>query len=176
MNKRLLWKASVAALFFFAGAYAQNARVPWSSFAAGYVEQTWGNTVVQSIVGQNIVGPSTRWNTQITSGFLGDTAFGSLPVSVERADQLPARFALAQNYPNPFNPATTIHFEIPKQSRVVLKVYNVLGQEVLKVVDEEKVVGSYDVRIDASALSSGVYFYRLTTKDFAQTRKLVLLK
>ncbi len=85
-------------------------------------------------------------------------------------------YSLSQNYPNPFNPSTMINFEIPKQSNVILKVYDVLGNEVSALVDEEKSAGSYQVNFDASALSNGVYFYHLQAGDFVQTRKMILLK
>jgi hypothetical protein len=86
------------------------------------------------------------------------------------------RFFLAQNYPNPFNPATTIKFVIPQAGFVSLKVFDILGKEVAMLVDEEMVRGEHKVTLDASGLSSGVYFYRLSTGGFMQTRKLVLLR
>jgi hypothetical protein len=89
---------------------------------------------------------------------------------------LPLTYSLSQNYPNPFNPTTTIRFEIPVEVHVALRVYNVLGQEVLVVLDEVKRPGRYDVRVEASALASGAYFYRMQAGDFLETRKLMLLK
>jgi hypothetical protein len=88
----------------------------------------------------------------------------------------PRAVVLAQNYPNPFNPSTTIHFEIPVEVHVALKVYNTLGQEIVVVVDEVKTAGTYDMRVDASALATGAYFYRLQAGDYIQTRKLLLIK
>jgi len=88
----------------------------------------------------------------------------------------PTTYALSQNYPNPFNPSTIISFDIPKQSYVKLVVYNVLGRSVKTLVDEEKSPGSYNVIFDASNMSSGVYFYRITAGNFAVTKKLLLLK
>ncbi len=175
------WRQSIlfsAALLivFLVNASSQNAIVPWSSVNMGYADQKTGNTRIQSVAGQNFVGSSLQANTQIISGFLADTSFRSVLVAVKPDEALPDRYSLAQNYPNPFNPATTVHFEIPKQSHVLLRVYNLLGQDVMTVMDEEKVAGGYDVRINGSSLSSGVYFYRLEAGDFAQTRKLVIVK
>ncbi|MFC2092743.1 T9SS type A sorting domain-containing protein [Bacteroidota bacterium] len=85
-------------------------------------------------------------------------------------------YYLSQNYPNPFNPVTTIKYQIPKSGFVILKVYNVLGNEVTTLLNEKLKSGSYEVNWDASEYSSGVYFYRLITEEFADTKKMVLLK
>ncbi|MFH0736761.1 MAG: T9SS type A sorting domain-containing protein [bacterium] len=88
----------------------------------------------------------------------------------------PTDFNLSQNYPNPFNPATTIKFTIPSANVVTLKVYDILGSEVTTIVNEFKNAGTYEVNFNASNLASGVYFYSLQTGNFAQTKKLLLLK
>ncbi len=85
-------------------------------------------------------------------------------------------FKLEQNYPNPFNPATQIIYYIPVESHVKLKVYNVLGNEVATLVDEEKPAGEYSVKFNASGLSSGVYIYRLQTNYSTITKKMTFLK
>ncbi len=89
---------------------------------------------------------------------------------------IPKSFVLNQNYPNPFNPSTTISFSVPQGSKVSLKIYNILGQEVANLVDDYRQAGNYSVQFNASKLASGVYFYRLQANDFAQTKKLLLLK
>ncbi|MCW8811480.1 MAG: aryl-sulfate sulfotransferase [Ignavibacteriaceae bacterium] len=85
-------------------------------------------------------------------------------------------FKLSQNYPNPFNPSTNIKYHIPTAGMVSLKVYDILGREVATLVNEEKPAGSYEVEFSATALSSGIYFYRLTDGNFIQTNKMVLMK
>jgi len=85
-------------------------------------------------------------------------------------------FKLGQNYPNPFNPSTIIKYQIPVGGFVNLKVYDVLGNEVVTLVNEEKAVGAYEVQFDAAKLPSGVYFYTLKTGNFAQSNKMVLLR
>ena len=85
-------------------------------------------------------------------------------------------YRLYQNFPNPFNPTTTIKFLIPELSFITLKVYDVLGIEIIALVNEEKSAGSYEIEFNASALSSGVYFYRLQAGDFVETKKMVLLR
>jgi hypothetical protein len=83
---------------------------------------------------------------------------------------------LFQNYPNPFNPVTNIQFDIPKESFVTLKVYDIRGKEVKTLANENRQAGSYYITFNASALASGVYFYKLTAGDFTSTMKLVLVK
>lgn len=97
-------------------------------------------------------------------------------VSGSGEGSLPKSFALNQNFPNPFNPSTNISFDLPVASRVTLTVYNILGQEVVQLVDDYMEAGSHSVSWNASSVSSGVYFYRITAEAFNQTRKMVLLK
>ncbi|MBA4312734.1 MAG: hypothetical protein C0417_08900 [Chlorobiaceae bacterium] len=110
----------------------------------------------------------------------------------ENPNTIPTKFSLEQNYPNPFNPLTIINYQLPIDNWVTLKVYNVLGREVATLVNEAKKLGRYEVRFDASTLSSGMYFYRLTagnpstsfgsTQDggsgqgFTSTKKILLVK
>jgi len=95
-------------------------------------------------------------------------------------------YNLEQNYPNPFNPSTTFRYSIPQTSKVVIKVYDILGNEVATLLDEEKSVGTYEVEFNTSALSgsvsakggyaSGVYFYQLRAGEYVNTKKMILLK
>jgi len=96
---------------------------------------------------------------------------------------LPIVFSLEQNYPNPFNPSTKIKYSIPnvtmsgvEGSRVILKVFGILGNEVATLVNEEKPAGNHEVNFDASKLSSGVYFYQLQAGSFVETKKMILLR
>jgi len=96
--------------------------------------------------------------------------------AVRDEELMPREMQLAQNYPNPFNPSTTFQFSITKSSHVLLEVFNILGQPVARLVDENLSAGTYRMNFDASALSSGVYLYRLTAGNFTQTMKMVLMK
>ncbi len=89
---------------------------------------------------------------------------------------LPSEYGLSQNFPNPFNPVTTIRYQIPKISHVKLTVYDVLGNRVAELVNEEKSSGEYSVSFNASSLASGVYFYRLEAGNYVNSKKLILLK
>jgi hypothetical protein len=99
------------------------------------------------------------------------------PTSVQQiGNNIPDKFALKQNYPNPFNPTTTIQFDLAKNTDVTLIVFNSLGQEVARVFEGYKQAGSYEADFDASKLSSGTYYYRLTTDNFVDTKKMMLIK
>lgn len=88
----------------------------------------------------------------------------------------PIKFNLLQNYPNPFNPNTIIKYAVPKPSVVILIVYNLVGEQIVKLVDEFKTPGYYQVNFDASNLSSGIYFYSLSAGDITLSRKMLLIK
>lgn len=86
------------------------------------------------------------------------------------------KFNLIQNFPNPFNPSTKISYTIPEKGNVSLKVINLLGEQVVELVNGEMEAGNYDITFNASNLPTGTYFYRLQTGDFVQTRKMILLR
>ena len=83
---------------------------------------------------------------------------------------------LKQNYPNPFNPTTTIRFAIPSTQFVTLNVYDILGNKVAELVNEDKEPGQYKVEFNANQLSSGIYYYTLRAGEFIETHKMILLK
>ncbi|MCP5061573.1 MAG: T9SS type A sorting domain-containing protein [Ignavibacteriae bacterium] len=89
---------------------------------------------------------------------------------------IPNNYRLEQNYPNPFNPSTTIDFRIPQKSFVVLKIYNLLGKEMAVLLNEYKDEGDHSVTIDLNDFSSGVYYYQLTTENYSETKKMILLR
>ena len=89
---------------------------------------------------------------------------------------LPASFNLMQNYPNPFNPETKIRYQVARQCRVTLTIYNALGKKVKELINSEQNAGIYSISIDASSLASGVYYYKLSAGSFVQVRKMILMK
>ncbi len=95
---------------------------------------------------------------------------------IVEVEVLPDKFELLQNYPNPLNPSTRINYSMPEISFVTLRLYDVLGNEILTLVNEEKPAGNYSVEFNAANLPSGSYFYRLTTNKFSETKKMILMK
>jgi len=89
---------------------------------------------------------------------------------------IPDKYALLDNYPNPFNPVTTINYQLPKSGSVTLKIFDILGNEVKTLVNENKEMGRYTVQFDASSLASGMYVYQLRANDYTSTKKMMLLK
>lgn len=114
----------------------------------------------------------------VTDGIDTTTTTAHLKVitGIEVVPGLPTEYSLSQNYPNPFNPSTNIEFTLPKISKVVLKIYNVLGQEVATLVNQELSAGKYNYEFNASNLSSGMYIYRLQTGNNVFIKKMTLLK
>jgi hypothetical protein len=104
------------------------------------------------------------------------TDFEEIPLSVKEHTSIPQHYYLSSAYPNPFNPVTSIQYAVPSTQYVSLKVYDILGQEVATLVNEEKRAGTYAVQWDASALASGVYFYKITVGSFHDIKKLILMK
>ena len=105
-------------------------------------------------------------------------AYVSFPATGVRTtvELTPSAFALEQNYPNPFNPSTAIRFELPERSFVTLKVYDMVGREVATLVNGIRDAGSHEVTFDASGCPSGIYFYRIATDKFVETKKLAVIK
>ena len=91
-------------------------------------------------------------------------------------ETIPTRYSLSDNYPNPFNPSTTIHYAMPKDGFVTLKVYDILGNVVKTLVNQYQTKGRYDINFNAVNLASGIYFYRLQSGNFISTKKMLLLK
>jgi len=119
----------------------------------------------------------TGWSGGSGTSYDFATVKYSQATGVEAASSgIPENYSLSQNYPNPFNPSTTISFDIPYRTRATLAVYNLLGQHVATLVDEERGAGRYQVAWNAAHVAGGVYFYRMTSGEFSETRRLMIVK
>jgi len=100
----------------------------------------------------------------------------STPYLKKIGSNLPVTYNLYQNYPNPFNPTTTFQFDLPRKEFVNIELFDVLGQKVKTLLNEQKDAGSYKIDFNGSNLSSGTYFYKITAGDFVKTNRMVLVK
>jgi hypothetical protein len=126
-------------------------------------------------------GGHSIWDQAYNSVFLLPWVFAQSKTNttgVERKNfsSLPKEIILSQNYPNPFNPSTTIRYQLPTKSNVRLEVFNILGQCVATLVNTEQQAGNYQVPFDATALSSGMYFYRITIGIYVKSCKMMLIR
>jgi hypothetical protein len=134
----------------------------------------WGTWTVKMYMEENYFG---TWNLESTMTFqiTGPTSVQTLVIK-------PSTFVLSQNYPNPFNPSTIISYALPLDSKVVLNIYNTLGQKVALLKDEIVSAGNYEVNFNASHLSSGIYFYSITAQplngghNFREAKKMIMMK
>ena len=176
---RILSLISFVILFAFK-IYAQQYQIPASVFGNGGNSISDSNFRINSTVGQTLIGGTGSNNFIVYAGFWKPEQMLT-PVE-EVQDIVPREYRLEQNYPNPFNPSTIIEYQIPEESGVTLKIYDILGREVKVLVNEENSVGNYKINFNASNLSSGIYFYRLdaktkaSNKQFSKVGKMMLLK
>jgi hypothetical protein len=113
--------------------------------------------------------------SKLTTGTLTYLAF-NVGVSDIKSSDLISEFIIHQNFPNPFNPTTTIKYHIPELCFVTINIYDVLGNEITTLVNEERPAGAYTIQFDSNGLSSGTYFYRIKAGSFIKTKKMVLLR
>lgn len=132
----------------------------WTDLSSGFFQ-----TPIRSLVVNN------EFLFAGTENYVFRRPLSEIATSMELSESI-----LYQNYPNPFNPTTTIRFSIPKLSFVILKIFDLLGREVTTLFNEEKKVGTYEIKFDGSLLSSGIYFYRLQAGNYSQTKKLMIIK
>ena len=187
----------------FVLSYDSDGTIQWGKAAGGdtyndgcgIVTDNNESCYVSGVVSQNAVFDTISISGEYMNLFIAKLTFGT-PVKVENQSQdlipLANEYSLMQNYPNPFNPSTKIGFVIPNRVRnledfssqasrndnslVTLKVYDILGNEIATLVNEEKPAGTYEVNFDAAGLSSGLYFYTLTAGSFSETKKMILLR
>jgi hypothetical protein len=162
-----------------AGVIQLNSAASYTQFAFPIVyDQGFSGTPDRCGISIQITDASGS-GTAVTLGsemYIDDLLLSMDVVSNVEDEIQPLTFQLKQNYPNPFNPSTKINYQISQNDFVSLKVYNILGNEVTTLVNENKPAGSYEVNFDASLLSSGTYFYKLQAGSFVETKKMILLK
>jgi hypothetical protein len=142
----------------------------------------FSGATIRFVGSSGVVNTDMMTNTSVDITDAGDPAVATIYTTFiiedvgENESGLPTAFTLNQNYPNPFNPSTTIRFALPHTTLVTLIVYNMLGQQVAQLVNDQQQAGYHDAVFRGDGLASGMYFYKLVAGDFVQTKKLLLLK
>jgi len=151
--------------------YTTNGGEKWCSQTSGTIE---------TLTSVYFTDSNTGWAVGYNGTILKTTNGGVSFVEEEEIDEIPTGYSLTQNFPNPFNPSTKIRYSVPQSSRIVIKVFDLLGNEIETLVNEEKVVGTYELTWYAESatggLPSGVYFYQLRAGDYIAMKKMILLK
>jgi subtilisin family serine protease len=163
----------------------------WDALSGGTTHAQEGPTDVSMVIGTGSVSIAANDSAVVGFAVLAASDLQNLQASTDAArqkwnagltetqrisQQIPLSFSLYQNYPNPFNPSTRIRYDLPSEGHVTLGVYNLIGQEVARVVDSRQSAGRHEVPFMTSNLSSGVYFFRIQAGRFTETRKMVLSK
>lgn len=164
--------------FFFLSADDLSAQYQTGNtiFAAGGGDSAGDLFSIGSTIGQPAGGSSYGDQFAVHNGFRQVPVQRVVTSADEITEETPAIYSLDQNYPNPFNPSTVIQYSLPEASDVTLAVYDMLGREVASLVDGQKSAGSYEVSFSAMNLSSGIYFYRLSTGNFTKIRSMTFVK
>jgi len=137
----------------------------------------WRNVVVQEYVNDIIFTSELIGFCVANYGVLLKTINGGEPIGIRNiSNEIPNNFLLLQNYPNPFNPSTNINFSIPSNTFVTIRVFDISGKDISTLVNENLNAGSYKVDFDGSHYPSGVYYYKIETENFTETKKMILLK
>jgi len=174
-NPVLVWHKSTAAT-----SYHVQVSID-STFSTSVIDTTIADTLLLA----DTLSAMTKYYWHVKAVNSGDTGSYSASASFVTGDlidlvsdsrAMTASYSLAQNYPNPFNPSTVIRYNIARQGFVKLSVYNLIGQKVASLVNEEHPAGIYEISFNASGLASGIYFYRIETGNYSEVKKMLLLK
>jgi len=182
MKKESLFRRLMGLILIIAPitAWSQNTAITGSSFNMAFGVSADANTTVISAAGEVLVGSVEAGDTRVGSGFLVIIRQQAI-VAIEEGGLLPVTFALHQNYPNPFNPSTTIQFDLPKATDIHIVVYNLLGREVARLVEQRLEAGYHQLvwngrDRNGREVPTGMYIVLMTTPEYRKSIKLLLLK
>lgn len=116
------------------------------------------------------------YDINLIGAYIDGKEMGNLTSVADKRKNYPNNFVLKQNYPNPFNPSTTIEYSLPQSGIVQLAVYNILGEKIIRLVNEIQKMGTYKINFNASSLASGIYYYQIKYQKTIQTKKMLLIK
>jgi hypothetical protein len=154
---------------------AQN-QIPVSVISSGGEKSSSTSFILSSTVGEQFIGKAVNSENQHNIGFWYVYKQSTLTDVAQEEETIPTVFKLEQNYPNPFNPSTVIKFAVPEMGNVLIKIYDLLGEEVTSLVNEEMEAGWYRREFNGSGYSSGIYIYRMQAGNYISTKKMILIK
>lgn len=154
--------------------FAQH-QIPYYIIGGGGGMVSSTNNIISFTLGESTAGKCSNASNIGTMGFWSVYQQDVL-TSVDNEEQIPVEYKLEQNYPNPFNPTTTIKFAVAEKAGVLIKIYNITGEEISTLVNEEKDRGWYETKFNAGSLSSGIYFCRMQAGNYVSIKKMMLLK
>lgn len=163
-------------LFLFSGILIAQNQIPISVISSGGERLSNANYNITGTLGQVNADLTTSTNYQVQSGFWYMYYQDVITSVNDHQEIIPTVFKLEQNYPNPFNPSTMIRFAVPERNNVLIRIYDILGGEVLTLVNEELDAGWYERKFDAGSLSTGVYIYRMQAGSYISTKKMLMLR
>ena len=173
MKYKIIGVASMIA-FFISTSFSQY-QITNGVIGSGGTTVSNASYNFNSTIGESFIGKSVNATNQQQAGFWYVYQQTTI-TDVEDEELLPTVFKLEQNYPNPFNPSTIIKFAVPVKSNVLIKIYDILGSEVVTIVNEEVDAGWYQKSFDAYSYSSGVYLFRMEAGNYISTKKMMLIK
>ncbi len=183
MKKESLFRSLMGLILIIAPitAWSQDTAIPSSSFNMAFGVSSGANTSITSTAGEVLVGPSEGEHTRTQSGFLVVVLRRQAPLAVDEVGGLPSAYALHQNYPNPFNPSTTLRFDLPAAADIHIVVYDLLGREVVRLVEQRLEAGYHQLVWNGRDRSgrevpTGMYIVLMATPEYRKSIKLVLLK
>ncbi len=175
------FKRTISTTGYSGLAGAENRDAEWLIASPGQVNIAAGDSTYISL---NICASDTGHHSAhiILESNDPDASMITIPVvldvltGIDNENTLPTEYSLYYNYPNPFNPSTTIKYDLPRQSNVTLKIYDILGEEVATLVNTEQMAGRYKIQWNADRFASGIYIYRIQASDFVAVKKMILVK
>ena len=162
-------------------ALSQTSTIASSSFSGGFGINASATTKVVSLAGVPFVGTASGTATLAKSGFLAGVSFSSSVNAIDDLIGVPSNFSLKQNYPNPFNPNTSLSFNLPHNTQVIISIHDLLGKEIARLANESMGPGFYVISWNGKndfgeSLPSGIYIVRLVTPEYSRSIKMLLLK
>ncbi len=154
--------------------YSQH-QIPYKTISSGGMKTSSSAHSITFTIGESVIG---KCSNTVHSGAMGFWSLyqADILTSVEEEETLPVEYKLEQNYPNPFNPVTNIKYSVPERAVVTIKIYNIAGEEITTLVNEEKDRGWYEVKFGVNDLSSGIYLCRMQAGSYVNIKKMMLLK